>query len=285
MATACVRSAAWLAVLLGASWIVAGCGSSTPARDPGTVHDSDVAMRDSREGPAEVGKLAPALSMQVLNGKGDITTESLRGKVAIVDFWATWCAPCKQSFPKLEEIAKQNPDTVRVVGVSVDDAPDGIVNFAKASGATFPVGWDEGHAIANRWKVDSMPTTYILDTTGKIRFVHAGYHDGEAELITKELLTLVPAVPASATKTATDATSAKGESGKSAGKDASSASGAGGEAGRTKNAPGSTGSGTTETASPGAGKKGSGKTPAKAGGGKKSGAKPATSAPKAAPTE
>jgi thiol-disulfide isomerase/thioredoxin len=137
-----------------------------------------------------VGKAAPDLSVQTVNGKGQITRDSLSGKVAIVDFWATWCGPCKQSFPKLEELAKQNQGKVQVVGISVDDKSDGVADFAKSNGATFPIGWDDGHTIANRWKVDSMPTTYILDTSGKVRFIHAGYHDGEADAIAKELATL-----------------------------------------------------------------------------------------------
>ena len=139
--------------------------------------------RSNDKGPAEVGKAAPDLSVKTVNGKGEITRDSLAGKVAIVDFWATWCGPCKQSFPKLEELAKQNQGKVQVVGISVDDKSDGVADFAKSNGATFPIGWDDGHAIANRWKVDSMPTTYILDSSGTVRYIHAGYHDGEAETI------------------------------------------------------------------------------------------------------
>ena len=145
---------------------------------------------DPSAGPAEVGKVAPTLKIDTLNGKGAITLESLSGKIAVVDFWATWCGPCKQSFPKLEELAKQNTGKVQVVGISVDDKADGVAEFAKANGVTFPIGWDDGHSIAGRWKVDTMPTTYILDTTGKVRFIHAGYQDGEADAIAKELLAL-----------------------------------------------------------------------------------------------
>jgi thiol-disulfide isomerase/thioredoxin len=154
-----------------------------------------------------VGKAAPDLSVQTVNGKGQITRDSLSGKVAIVDFWATWCGPCKQSFPKLEELAKQNQGKVQVVGISVDDKSDGVADFAKSNGATFAIGWDDGHAIANRWKVDSMPTTYILDTSGTVRYIHAGYHDGEADVIAKELATLA-AEPASPGKAKSDDSSA-----------------------------------------------------------------------------
>ena len=175
---------------VGLSFILAltgACGSEKPAAKTGGEGASG---GSNDKGPAEVGKAAPDLSIQTVNGKGQITKESLSGKVAIVDFWATWCGPCKQSFPKLEEIAKQNSGKVQVIGISVDDKSDGVADFAKSNGATFPVGWDDGHAIANRWKVDSMPTTYILDGSGTVRFIHAGYHDGEADVIAKELATL-----------------------------------------------------------------------------------------------
>jgi thiol-disulfide isomerase/thioredoxin len=163
---------------------VTACGGSNADPKTPTSGASD------SNGPAEVGKAAPDLSVQTVNGKGQITRDSLSGKIAIVDFWATWCGPCKQSFPKLEELAKQNDGKVQVVGISVDDNADGVAEFAKSNGATFAIGWDDGHAIANRWKVDSMPTTYVLDGTGTVRYIHAGYHDGEADVIAKELATL-----------------------------------------------------------------------------------------------
>ena len=172
-----------LTFLLG---VTSSCGGGKPM--PMTPTEGGGASND--KGPAEVGKAAPDLSVKTVNGKGEVTRDSLAGKVAIVDFWATWCGPCKQSFPKLEELAKQNQGKVQVVGISVDDKADGVADFAKSNGATFAIGWDDGHAIANRWKVDSMPTTYILDSSGTVRYIHAGYHDGEAEIIAKELATL-----------------------------------------------------------------------------------------------
>ncbi len=200
-----VSAAAGLSFILA---VTAGCGSSAAAPKTGGASGSS---ESNEKGPAEVGKGAPDLSIQTVNGKGQITRDSLSGKVAIVDFWATWCGPCKQSFPKLEELAKQNQGKVQVVGISVDDKADGVADFAKSNGVTFAIGWDDGHAIANRWKVDSMPTTYILDGSGTVRYIHAGYHDGEADVIAKELATLA-AEPPSERKAKTDVASASGSS-------------------------------------------------------------------------
>jgi len=163
-------------------------GSKQEAKSPGGEGGDSA-------GPAEVGKQAPDLSLQTLNNKGKIDNSSLSGKVVVVDFWATWCGPCKESFPALEEIQKAGK--AEVVGISVDDSKDGVLEFAKEHGATFAIGWDEGHTIANRWKVGTMPTTYILDSSGKVRYIHAGYHNGEKEEIRKEIATLADESPGS----------------------------------------------------------------------------------------
>ena len=133
--------------------------------------------------------------METLNGKGNLSNASLKGKVAIVDFWATWCGPCKQSFPKFEELSKKHGDDVTILAISVDDEKAGVAEWAKENGATFPIAWDADHSIANRWGVKSMPTTYILDAEGKVRYVHAGFHDDEPAQIAKELTALLEESP------------------------------------------------------------------------------------------
>ncbi len=163
--------------------LMSACGGSKP--QPNTAASAGSDSSSSKAGPAEIGKAAPDLEIQTLNGKGPLKLDSLAGQIVVVDFWAMWCGPCKQSMPKLEEIAKQNVGKVQVIGISVDDKQDGVADFAKSAGVTFPIAWDDGHTIANRWKVDSMPTTYILDGTGTVRPLRGGttrrnqpYHPG-----------------------------------------------------------------------------------------------------------
>jgi DsbE subfamily thiol:disulfide oxidoreductase len=156
-------------------------GSSKHAESPAS------GTAEGKSGPAEVGKPAPDLSIQSLNGKGGVKLEDLAGKVVLVDFWATWCGPCKQSFPALEQLSKRHGSKLAIVGVSVNDEVDGVAEFAKEMGTTFPIGWDEGHAIAQRWNVSTMPSSFIVDEKGTVRFVHAGYHDGDPAEIDKEV--------------------------------------------------------------------------------------------------
>ena len=165
---------------------VACGGSKKPAESPAST-----TAAEGNTGPAEVGKPAPDLSIQSLNGKGDVKLGSLSGKIVVVDFWATWCGPCKQSFPALEALSKRHGEKLAVVGVSVNDEIDGVADFAKEMGTTFPIGLDQGHAIAQRWNVATMPTSFVVDDKGTVRFVHAGYHDGDEAEIEKEVTSLI----------------------------------------------------------------------------------------------
>ena len=181
------RFGSMTALVLAMPFIAAlGCGSSTQ-KHAGSAADAE----GSSSGGVKVGQKAPDLTIQTVNGKGKVNLDKLAGKVVLVDFWATWCGPCKESFPNLQEIAKRHQGEVEVVGVSGDEEPDGIEGFAKEQGATFPLGWDQGHTIAQRWKPASMPSSFIVDGTGKVRFTHVGYHPGDEAEIERELVSLL----------------------------------------------------------------------------------------------
>ena len=140
-----------------------------------------------------IGQQAPSFSVNSANGKGKVDLASLKGKVVIVDFWATWCGPCKESFPKLQELySKYQASGVEVVGLSEDDENEGIPEFGQAHGAVkFAIGWDSGKSIAGHYKPPTMPTSFVVDKDGIVRFVHVGFHDTDTAEIEKELKTLM----------------------------------------------------------------------------------------------
>jgi peroxiredoxin len=143
------------------------------------------------QGPGEVGKIAPHLSIQSLNGKGEVTLGSLSGKITIVEFWATWSEPSKRALIQLEELRTRSGGNVEVIGISVDDTSSAAADFAKAQGISFPIAWDEHHSLMFRWSVTETPATFILDGKGRVRFVHEPEKNKDpADLIAREVAQL-----------------------------------------------------------------------------------------------
>ena len=139
-----------------------------------------------------IGSPGPDFAQASVNGQGKVSFKGVNGKVAIVDFWATWCEPCKKSFPKLQELsAKYKASGLEVIAISEDDENEGLTDFGNTYGAKFPLVWDGGKAIAGKWQPKSMPATFIVDRKGIVRFVHLGYHDGEETEIEKEVKSLL----------------------------------------------------------------------------------------------
>jgi thiol-disulfide isomerase/thioredoxin len=130
-----------------------------------------------------VGVQAPPFDLPPRNGSARASLADASGKVAIVDFWATWCKPCKESFPFYQRLADEHAGQVVVIAISTDDEPDGIAAFASETGAKFPIGWDEGGGLAQQYSPPTMPTSYIVDKNGIVRYVHAGYRAGSSEEI------------------------------------------------------------------------------------------------------
>ena len=107
---------------------------------------------------------------------------AVAGKVAIVDFWASWCAPCKASFPAYGKLnASYAPKGLAILAVSVDDNPSDYDHFVKKFTPPFPVALDRDHSLVAMVSVPTMPTCYVLDRHGRVRFVHPGYHGSETD--------------------------------------------------------------------------------------------------------
>ena len=139
-----------------------------------------------------VGNPAPDFTLESLNGAGKAGVAAWKGKVIIVDFWATWCEPCKKSFPKLQELStKYKASGLEIVGVSEDDENTGIKEFGATYGAKFPLVWDKDKSVAGKWKPASMPGSFIVDRKGVVRYVHTGFHPGDEAELDKEIKSLL----------------------------------------------------------------------------------------------
>lgn len=140
----------------------------------------------------EVGAKLPEIGLTDMSGK-EVTAASLAGKVVIVDFWASWCGPCKEELPGLEKLYKKYAARgLVVVGVSVDSKREKASDFAKLHKLSFPIVHDVAHAVAGRYKPEKMPSSFIIDSKGIVRHVHAGFVSGDIAKFEKEILALLP---------------------------------------------------------------------------------------------
>jgi thiol-disulfide isomerase/thioredoxin len=123
------------------------------------------------------GDALPDLGTFKLAGK---LPDNLKGKVILVDFWASWCAPCKASFPAMEDLYKHNSDGgFTIIAVSVDEKQEDMARFLEKVKASFAVVRDADQKLVAAADVETMPTSFLIDRSGKIRFVHTGFRGEE----------------------------------------------------------------------------------------------------------
>ncbi|MFO7177693.1 MAG: TlpA disulfide reductase family protein [Pseudomonadota bacterium] len=134
-----------------------------------------------------LGAPAPAFELPTADGASRVSLAEHAGKVVVVDFWATWCKPCRASFPAYQAIVDDFGPDVVVIGVSVDEEPEGIPAFAQATGVRFPLVWDEGQGVSQRYSPPTMPTSFVVDRSGIVRFVHTGFVPGDEQTLRAEI--------------------------------------------------------------------------------------------------
>ncbi len=123
----------------------------------------------------KVGDLFPKLADFNLEG----TLPDLTGKVVLVDFWASWCGPCRHSFPALQQVHEKFKDQgVIVIGISLDEDKSDMDGFVTKSKVTFPILRDAKSKLADKLDVSTIPASFLIDSSGKIVAIHNGY-EGE----------------------------------------------------------------------------------------------------------
>jgi len=137
----------------------------------------------------QVGAPLPAIKVDSLAGK-KIDVASYRGRVLLLDVWASWCGPCKQELPMLDEMARRlKHQGIDVLAVSVDQERANVDKFLKGRGRwSLTIAHDPDGLIAERLQPDKMPTSYVIDRSGIVRYVNAGFVPDDAAVIEKRLL-------------------------------------------------------------------------------------------------
>ena len=116
-----------------------------------------------------VGRVAPPFALDRVDGKGQLTLASLRGKPAVVNFWATWCQPCMEELDVLQDGARRAGSGVQFVSIVYDDEPARIqAVLAKHGGGAYPTLVDKGGRTAIAYGVGGVPETFFIDASGRI---------------------------------------------------------------------------------------------------------------------
>jgi thiol-disulfide isomerase/thioredoxin len=161
---------AWRPLALVAAALCLACSSAHPLPDANATSSLEAHAMDGRA----------------------VRLGELRGKVVLLDFWATWCEPCRQSLPIYAELQRELGDQgFAVAAVSVDSSSDPVRSYFGAAGPPFLVLRDPDGALAERLSVRTMPTSYLLDRSGAARFRQEGFSPDDRELLRSRIVALL----------------------------------------------------------------------------------------------
>ncbi len=166
---------------------VVGCGStSTPEPTPvpptaTPVVTEEVAPSTPEQATNPNAVPAPDFTLQTLDGES-VSLSDYRGKLVMINFWASWCPPCNSEMPDLQRYYEQHQDEDFIIlGVNYQDTPDKVQAFIEKYGVTFPILLDSDGRVANLFGVQGLPTSFFVDKEGNV----LGYQPGP---VTKEML-------------------------------------------------------------------------------------------------
>jgi cytochrome c biogenesis protein CcmG, thiol:disulfide interchange protein DsbE len=120
----------------------------------------------------------PAIDFTLPTDTGSIRLADLRGKVVYVDFWASWCVPCRASFPWMNDMkAKYGDKGLVIVAINLDKERDLAKKFLAKLPAQFTIAYDPDWGVAGQYKVSGVPSSYLIDRSGKMRSTHLGFSE------------------------------------------------------------------------------------------------------------
>lgn len=143
------------------------------------------AMAVAPQGPA------PLFQLDSMNG-APVSLDDLKGQVVMINFWASWCGPCRQEMPLLEKLhAKYKPMGFTMLGVNVEPDSSLASGFLAKTPVTFPILFDTKSEVSKLYQVAGMPSTVIIDRKGNLRWVHKGYKPGDENAYLDQIRAMV----------------------------------------------------------------------------------------------
>lgn len=129
----------------------------------------------------------PDFTLPKMDGTGSVSFSTQKGKVALIDFWASWCAPCRVSFPLYNDLYKKySPQNFEIIAISTDTDLSKAKDFVSDFSPDFMV-LSRGRDLARNLDLPSMPTSYILDKEGNIVYMHRGFNLGDEKLLEEKI--------------------------------------------------------------------------------------------------
>ncbi len=134
---------------------------------------------------------APDFTLKSRDGK-NVRLSDLRGQVVLLNFWASWCGPCRQEMPILDEIHNKYKSLgFSVLGVNLDAKSSKAISYLKDTPVSFPVLYDPKGEVSSQYGVQAMPSTVIIDKDGNVRHLHEGYKSGYEDDYRKQIKALM----------------------------------------------------------------------------------------------
>ena len=141
--------------------------------------------------PALAVTPAPAFKLESMGGK-PVSLDQFKGQVVMINFWASWCGPCRTEMPILEKLhAKYKPMGFTMIGVNVEPDSSLAAKWLQATPVTFPILFDTKSEVSKLYSVAGMPSTVIIDRKGNLRWLHRGYKDGDENEYLNQIRALV----------------------------------------------------------------------------------------------
>ncbi len=143
-------------------------------------------------GAVKVGDQFPKIELNMLNTKKKFDPESIKGKVVLVDIWGSDCPPCRLAMPKMNSIyLNLRKNNFVILGINVDENDDDIKYFLEEYKIDYPLLDDRKHALVQTLGVETMPTSFLIDTKGTVRYIHKGFKSSDGPLIETQIKSLV----------------------------------------------------------------------------------------------
>jgi peroxiredoxin len=135
--------------------------------------------------------VAPDFALRSLEGP-NMRLQEQRGRVVMVNFWATWCGPCRVEMPHLARLyEKYRGSGFQLLGVNIDEDPRQAATVAGKLGLHFPVLLDTEKRVSKLYDLSTMPSTVLIDRSGRVRYIHRGYRDGYEDTYEKQIRELL----------------------------------------------------------------------------------------------